>query len=70
MSAILYSDASCAPCKTMKFLLNRKGIEYEEREASENAAELIRLTGHTHPPVLVCDNKVITRPQDLNRLAV
>lgn len=65
---ILYSDPGCAPCRTMKYLLTKKGIDYEEREATQYPQELIKLTGQTHPPVFVTNGRVITQPSQLSGL--
>lgn len=53
----------------MKYLLNKKGIAYEERDGAKHYQELLRLTGQTTIPVLLSNNKVITQLSQLSGLA-
>ena len=36
MKIKLYSRISCAPCQTIKYWFQRKGIQYEELDADEH----------------------------------
>jgi glutaredoxin len=33
---IIYSRKTCAPCKTIKYLFDKKGIQYEVRDVDES----------------------------------
>lgn len=33
---VLYSRPLCAPCNTLKYLLNKRGIEYQEQEPDDS----------------------------------
>lgn len=60
-SITIYSRESCAPCAMLKKYLNTKGIQFTNRDISDddNAAEAYAYSGYSIVPVTV-----ITREDD------
>lgn len=59
MKIILYSRDTCSPCRTLKYLLNKKGVPYEEREPDDSVWIVptvqigeTRIEGYNLPAVL------------------
>jgi len=65
---ILYSSATCAPCKQVKKWLAHNNIDYDERDIFENAEEVQRLSGYLTAPTVVFNDSVIVGP-NYGRLA-
>lgn len=43
----IWTRDSCAPCKTLKYFLDKKGVKYEERSADEvRIAPTIKIGDH------------------------
>jgi len=62
MPVTVYTRTSCAPCRTLKTYLQKKGIKFEEKNIDENpdhAAEAFAKTGLAMVPVTVIGDKVI-----------
>lgn len=57
----LYTRDSCAPCKTVKYMLDKLGVDYEIKdvEVEENLTELITKHGATTTPVFVRGDDVV-----------
>lgn len=49
MSVTIYTRKTCAPCKTLKYYLKTKGIEFLEKDADENSGEFLE---HTSVPMV------------------
>jgi glutaredoxin len=61
MSVTIFTRSTCAPCKTVKLFLTRKGITFLEKNIDEpaNAEEFARVADFPMVPlVLVDDHKV------------
>lgn len=62
MPVTVYTRTTCAPCKTVKYWLNKKGIAFTEKNVDENpefAQEAFSKSGFTAVPVTVVGDKVI-----------
>lgn len=62
----VYSRTSCSPCKTLKYFLEKKGLEFTERnvdESDEAQAEAYAYSGMSTVPVTV-----ITSPDGSRRV--
>lgn len=57
----VYSRSTCAPCKTLKVWLTRKGIAYTELNVDDPAVEdeLLGFTGMVLLPTVVIGDKII-----------
>ena len=58
----IYGRKSCAPCSTVKAILDRKGIEYEYKDVeldSEAMDEMISLYEVTTVPIVVSKGRVM-----------
>ena len=58
----IYGRKSCAPCSTVKAILDRKGIEYEYKDIeldSEAMDEMIGLYEVTTVPIVVSRGRVM-----------
>lgn len=51
----LYTSDDCGACKTVKYMLDKLGIDYEVKNVSNKSyeAEMLKLTGVTTTPVFV-----------------
>jgi glutaredoxin len=60
MTVTIFSRSTCAPCKTVKYLLSKRGVSYEERDIDDpkNQADFARY-GVTGVPLLVIGEHVI-----------
>lgn len=58
-SVILYSQPTCPQCKMVHMLLDKKGIEYEERQDINEMHEL----GINHTPTLVVNGVMLVAQQ-------
>lgn len=56
---VIYSRDSCAPCKTLKLFLDRKGHKYEVKDVDEHREEVLRYSNVPIVPITVIDGKVI-----------
>jgi glutaredoxin len=59
----VYSLATCAPCKTVKYLLTSKNKEHEVIDCTDNPdlrEEAFRLSGSMMMPVVVIGGTVIS----------
>lgn len=70
MKITVYSKSSCAPCQTLKYWLNKKGVDYTELSQDDPAvaAEAQRISGYVIAPVVTVDNEIIVGA-NLRRLA-
>lgn len=62
---IVYTRTTCAPCKMLKTWMQRKGIEYVERNVDDDpsaAQEAYDKSGFMMVPVTVIGDRVITGP--------
>ena len=66
----VYSKASCAPCQTLKYWLNKKGLDYAELSLDDPAvaAEAQKISGYVIAPVITVDDEVVVGA-NLRRLA-
>ena len=58
----VYGKESCAPCKMVKMILDKKGIEYEYKDVeldSEAMDEMISLYEVTTVPIVVSKGRVM-----------
>lgn len=59
MTVTVYGRPSCAPCQTLKTFLNKKGIQFTNRNVDEDKeaqAEAFAYTGLNIVPVTVVDD--------------
>jgi glutaredoxin 3 len=62
MPVTIYTRASCAPCKTVKMWLQRKGVAFTEKNVDDNpefAKEAAQKSGFTMVPVITVGDQVI-----------
>jgi glutaredoxin len=52
---VIYSRPSCAPCRTLKLYLDRKGLQYEVKDADDNREELLKYSNAFVVPITVID---------------
>jgi glutaredoxin len=65
MTVTVYSRPSCAPCKTLKTWLARKGVSYTEINVDDNPAavrEILARTGFMVVPMTLIDNEAVSGP--------
>lgn len=64
MSITVYTKPSCAPCKTLKLWLTRKGIDYQEKNVEDPGVldEMVQKTGNLSVPQTVVDDKIVSGP--------
>lgn len=68
---VIYSRASCAPCKTVKFWFAKNGVDFEERDIDKHkflSEALNHTNGLSAVPVIVWKDEVVIGP-NLSRLA-
>lgn len=60
MQVTIFSRSTCAPCKTVKYLLNKRGVSFSERDVDdpENLADFARY-GVASVPVIIIGDRVI-----------
>jgi len=61
MPVTIYTRSTCAPCKTVKYFLQKKGVAYAEKNIDdpEYAAEFARVSDYPMVPlVLVGETKI------------
>ena len=61
MKILIYTKTGCPWCIAVTDYLNGKGIEYEEKNVTNNPAlfkEMEDLSGQTKAPTIVINNKV------------
>lgn len=68
MTITVYSSATCAPCKTILYWLNKKGYKYEYKDIAEHQEEVSQYTNEVFPPVVVVDGQVAKNVTELARL--
>lgn len=58
---IVYSRNNCAPCRTLKYYLTKKGIEFEERNVDLNPEfeKELNTLGYASVPVTLIGEKII-----------
>ena len=58
---IVYTSDNCGACRTVKYMLDKLGADYETRNVSNKAyeTEMIKLTGFTTTPVTVKGDRFI-----------
>lgn len=56
----VFTRATCAPCKSLKKILDMRGISYQIRDADtpEGREEAIRVSGAMTVPVTIVDEEV------------
>lgn len=61
MTPIIYSTPSCAPCRVLKHLLNKKNIPYEVRDITDidNLNELRGYTDLTSVPLTLVNGQIV-----------
>ncbi len=62
MQVVVYTTPSCPYCVQVKDFLSQQGIQYNERDVSQDtaaAAEMVRLSGQRGVPVTVVDGTVV-----------
>lgn len=60
---IVYSKASCGPCATVKYMLDKLGVDYEIRDVEQNKdfeAEWLQYAQTV--PVVVANDRVVIGP--------
>jgi len=70
---VIFTQATCPPCRALKDYLDRKGIAYEVRDVGrdpEAVTELVHTYGSRITPTLVVDDNVIVGfdPERLDQL--
>lgn len=55
----IYSRPSCAPCRTLKYWLDKKGHKYEVKDVDEHREEVLRYSSAPIVPITVIGDKVI-----------
>ena len=63
MTVTVFTRTTCAPCHMLKSYLQRKGVQYQEKNVDDNpeeAAEIFAKTGFTMVPVTVIDDKIVS----------
>ena len=58
----IYTRDSCGPCKTVKYFLDKKGVEYTELNVDENPSlmdEIIAKTGFQMVPTVEINGNYI-----------
>ena len=61
MTVTVYTRPTCAPCKTVKYFLQKKGISFTEKnvEESDNGLEFSKLVDFAMVPLVVIgDHKI------------
>jgi len=58
---ILYTRDSCGPCRTVKYMLDKLGVDYEVKniDIEDNLSELVTKYGATTTPVFVKGGNVV-----------
>lgn len=62
MPVTVYTRSTCAPCRMLKTYLQKKGINYKEKNIDENpefAQEAFDCSGMTMVPVMKVGDKVV-----------
>jgi glutaredoxin len=57
MSITVYSKTACAPCKTLKYWMAGKGLQYTEKslEVPQNASECESIAGRLLAPTILIE---------------
>lgn len=55
----IYSQSGCAPCQMVKKYLDHFGAEYQVKDRSEYADEMLQVAGTITTPVVVKDTNVV-----------
>lgn len=61
----VYTKTSCPPCRALKMFLNKKNIDYDEKNVEEHphlVEEMIRKTGMLSVPQTVIGETVVSGP--------
>lgn len=60
----VYSKESCVPCRTLKYLLNKKGVEYIVKDVNEPEImqELTEKWGFSSVPVTIVNDQPVAGP--------
>lgn len=61
MPVTIYTRSTCAPCKTVKYFLQKRGIAFTEKNIDEpvNAAEFDRVASFPMVPLVVVGDQHI-----------
>lgn len=63
MPVTVYTRTTCAPCRMVKTFLQRKGVQYEEKNLDDNpelATEAFEKSGFTMVPIIVVGERVVS----------
>jgi glutaredoxin len=56
MTIQIFSRPTCSPCRTLKYYLDKKGLEYTVLDADENREELLKYSNAPIVPITVINN--------------
>ena len=61
---IIYSLSTCAPCRTLKYFLDKKHISYEEKDLNDPEVykESQQYTKEINPPIVLVKDQVLVNP--------
>ena len=66
---VIYSRPSCAPCKTLRLFLDRKGHKYEVKDVDEHREEVLRYSSAPIVPITVFDSGAVVEGMNLSAVA-
>jgi len=52
----IFTRSTCAPCKNIKYWLNKKGITFDEKDVDENQEEFLRSGGGLMVPFILVND--------------
>lgn len=62
----IFSRPTCAPCRTLRAYLDRKGLTYTVKDADDNREELLQYSNAAIVPITVIDNDPTKVVEGLN----
>ena len=66
---VIYSRPSCAPCKTLRLFLDRKGHKYEVKDVDEHREEVLKYSSAPIVPITVFDGGIVVEGMNLRAIA-
>lgn len=63
MTVTVFTRTTCGPCKTVKYFLQKKGIQFTEQNVDENPSlidQILEMTGIMQVPMTVIDGQPVS----------